>query len=159
MIKSQFNYCPLIWMFCSRQSKNLINKIQEWSLRISYKDQKSSYHNFLETHNELTIYHRNQVFKIINGVAPPIMNSLFEFRSNEYNIRNFQVSSTDFRKTVNYGIETITYRAPSLCAKLPSEYKLAASLEVFKVKIKKWKCDTCPRRLCKKFQLNLWFIN
>ena len=42
MIKSQFNYCPLVWMFCSRQSNNLINKIHEWSLRISHKDQKIS---------------------------------------------------------------------------------------------------------------------
>ena len=128
MIKSQFNYCPLVWMFCSRQSNNLINKIHERSLRISYKDQKTSYHNLLETHNKLTIHQRNlqvlmtEIYKIVNGVAPPIMNSLFEFRSNEYNIRNFQVLSTDFRRTVNYGIETITYRAPSLWAKLPSEY-------------------------------------
>ena len=66
------------------------------------------------------------------------MSSLCEFRSNEYNIRNFQVLSTDFRRTVNYGIETITYRAPSLWVKLPSEYKLAASLDESKVKIKKW---------------------
>ena len=29
MIKSQFSYCPLIWMFSSRQSNNLINKIHE----------------------------------------------------------------------------------------------------------------------------------
>ena len=74
---------------------------------------------------------------------------LFHFPSTgsavkKYNIRNFQVLSTDFRRTVNYGIETITYRAPSLWAKLPLEYKLAASLEEFKVKIEKWKCDTCP---------------
>ena len=27
MIKSQFNCCPLVWMFCSRQSNNLINKV------------------------------------------------------------------------------------------------------------------------------------
>ena len=85
-----------------------------------------------------------EIHKIVNGVAPPIMNSLFEFRSNEYNIRNFQVLSTDFRRTVNYAIETITYRAPSLWAKLPSEYKLAAFLDEFKVKIKKWICDTYP---------------
>ena len=36
---------------------------------------------------------------------------------------------------------------------------LHASLPEFKVKIKKWKCDTCPCRLCKKFQPNLGFIN
>ena len=157
MIKCQFNYCSLVWMFCSRQSNNLINKIQEQSLRISYKDQKTSYHNLLGTHNELTIHQRNlqvlmtEIYKIVNGVAPRIMNSLFEFRSNEYNIRNFQVLSTDFRWTVNYGIETITYISPSLWGNLPSEHKLAASLEEFKEKIKKWKCDKCSCKLCKNF--------
>ena len=59
MIKSQFSYCPLVWMSCSRQSNNLINKIHERSLRISYNDQKTSYQNLLETHNELTIHQRN----------------------------------------------------------------------------------------------------
>ena len=79
MIKSQFNYCPLVWVFCSRQSNNLINKIHEQSLRTSHKDQKTSYHNLLETHNELTIHQRNlqvlmtEIYKIVNGVAPPIM--------------------------------------------------------------------------------------
>ena len=33
MVKSQFNYCPLVWMFRSRQSNNLINKIHERSVR------------------------------------------------------------------------------------------------------------------------------
>ena len=27
MFKSQFNYCPLVWMFCPRKSNNLINKV------------------------------------------------------------------------------------------------------------------------------------
>ena len=79
------------------------------------------------------------------------MSSHSEFQSNEYNIRDFQVLSTDFRRTVNYGFETITYISPSLWAKIPSEHKLAASLEEFKEKIKKWKCDKCSCRLCKTF--------
>ena len=97
---------------CSRESNNLINKIHERSLRNSYKDQKTSYHILLEIHNKLTIHQRNlqvltnKIYEIVNGVASPIMNSLFEFRSNEYNISNFQILSTDFRRTVNYGIET-----------------------------------------------------
>ena len=98
----------------------------------------------LKARNELTIHQRNlevlmaENYKIVNGVASAIMNSLFEFQNNECNIRNFQVPSTDFRRIVNYGIETVTYRAPSLWVNLSSEYKLAASLEEFKVKIKKW---------------------
>ena len=30
-----FNYCTLIWMFCSRTSKNMINKIHERALRLT----------------------------------------------------------------------------------------------------------------------------
>ena len=38
MIKSQFSYFPLIWMFSSRKSDNLINKIHERSIRIVSSD-------------------------------------------------------------------------------------------------------------------------
>ena len=27
VVKSQFSYCPLVWMFCSRTSNNMINKV------------------------------------------------------------------------------------------------------------------------------------
>ena len=87
-------------MFCFRQCNNLINKILAGSLRVSYKDQKTSYQNLLETHNELMIHQRNlqvlmtEIYKIVNGVTLRIMNSLFEFQNNENNIKNFKVLST-----------------------------------------------------------------
>ena len=89
MMKSQFIYFPLVWMFRSKLSNNLMNKSHERSLRISYKDQKTGYHNLLEARNEVTIHQRNmqvlmtEIYKIVGGVAPPIMNSLFDFRSGE----------------------------------------------------------------------------
>ena len=39
MIKSQFNYCPLACMFCSKQSNSLINKFHESGLRLTYRDE------------------------------------------------------------------------------------------------------------------------
>ena len=39
-ITTQLNYCPLTWMFHSRQLNNRINKIQERALRLVYKDNK-----------------------------------------------------------------------------------------------------------------------
>ena len=39
----------------------------------------------------------------------------------------------------NYGVENICYRAHFLWANLPPEYKLANSLDIFKIKIKNWK--------------------
>ena len=34
MIKSQFAYYPLVWMFCFRQSNSLINKVHERALTL-----------------------------------------------------------------------------------------------------------------------------
>ena len=48
MIKHQFSYCPLIWMFSSRKTKNLINRIHESSIRIESGDNESDFENLLE---------------------------------------------------------------------------------------------------------------
>ena len=88
MIKSQFNYCPLVWMFCSKQSNNLINKVHERGLRLTYRDETKDFQQILREQNEITIHQRNlqvlmtEVYKIVNGIAPPIMNSLFQFCCN-----------------------------------------------------------------------------
>ena len=37
-IESQFKYCPLIWMFHSRELNNKINKLHERALRIVYRN-------------------------------------------------------------------------------------------------------------------------
>ena len=156
MIKSQFNYCPLVWMFCSRQSNNLINKVHERGLRLTCRDETKDFQQILREQNEITIHQRNlqvlmtEVYKIVNNIAPSIMNSLFHFRYNTNNIRNFKEIYTENKKTVRYGTETVTYRAPFLWANLHTKYKNAKSLDEFKSKIKAWKCDFCQCRLCKK---------
>ena len=61
-----------------------------------------------------------EIYKIVNDVGPPKMKSLFQFRLNEHNLRNFQEFSTEKRNMVSYGLETLTYRAPAIWAKLLS---------------------------------------
>ena len=75
-------------MFCSRQSNNLINKVHERGLRLTYRDGTKDFQQILREQNEITIHQRNlqvlmtEVYKIVNGIAPPIMNSLFQFCCN-----------------------------------------------------------------------------
>ena len=38
--KSQFNYCPLVWMCCNRSLNNKISLLYERCLRIVYNDKK-----------------------------------------------------------------------------------------------------------------------
>ena len=58
-ITSQFQYCPLIWMFDNMQLNKKIIKIQERALRITYKDAESTYSELLRRtvllHKELAI--------------------------------------------------------------------------------------------------------
>ena len=54
-ITSQYNYCPLIWMFHSRQLNNRINKIQERALRLVYRDSKLTFDDLLKLDNSVTI--------------------------------------------------------------------------------------------------------
>ena len=97
-------------MFCSRQSNNLINKVHEWALRLTYRDETKDFQQILRELNEIIIHQRNlqvlmtKVYKVVNGIAPPIMNSLFQFRCNTNNTRNFQ----------EIYAEKVTYRAPFL---------------------------------------------
>ena len=46
--ESQFNYCPLIWMFCDRTANQKINKLHERALRIAYDDYCSSFEELLD---------------------------------------------------------------------------------------------------------------
>ena len=164
MVKSQLNYCPLVWMFYPRRSGNLINKLQVRALRITYNDQLTDFKSLLSNYNEITIHQRNlqvlmtEIYKIINHIAPPIMSSLLEIRENTHSTRYFQVLSNESRRTINYGLETICYRAPFLWANLPPEYRLKNSLNIFKRKIKNWKGENCPCRLCKTYIRELGYI-
>ena len=47
-IISQFNYCPIIWMYCQRKFNTLINRIHERSLKIAYTDYESDFNSLLE---------------------------------------------------------------------------------------------------------------
>ena len=126
MVKSQLNYCPLVWMFCPRRSNNLINKVQERALRITYNDQLTNVKSLLLNHIEITIHQRNlqvlmtEIYKIINYIAPPTVSSFFEFRENVHNTGHCQVLSNERKKTINYGLKTLCFRTHFLWANLPT---------------------------------------
>ena len=79
--------------------------------------------------NGITIHHRNiqtlmtELFKIKYDLAPPVMDSLLNRRTICYNFRNLQEFQSERKRTVFYGLETISYRAPQLWTILSEEFK------------------------------------
>ena len=97
LIMSQFsNDCPLIWLFCSRTSNNMINKIHERALRLILNGHTSDFDTLLQNNNDTGNHHRNiqtlmiEIYKIKNNLNPPIMGFMFERKNNTYNFRNLQ---------------------------------------------------------------------
>ena len=107
-------------MFCSRQTNNMINKIHERALRIVLNNHFSDFEILLLNMNDITFHHRNiqtlmiELFKIKYDLAPPIMDSLLNRRTICYNLRNLKEFQSERKRTVFYGLETISYRAPQL---------------------------------------------
>ena len=59
MLKSQLNYCPLVWMICSRRSNTFINKLQERAFRITLNEQLTDFKSHPLSRTEITIHQRN----------------------------------------------------------------------------------------------------
>ena len=164
-VESQFNYCPLIWMFHSRKLNTKINKLHERALRIVYKDENLTFQQLLEKDNSFTIHERNlqklaiEMYKVKHSLSPLPVIELFKRIDNTHNIRNKGCWEIPRARTVNYGIETIRYRGPMTWNLLPSDIKDSESLTIFKTKIRKWKPEGCTCRLCKHYLFNVGYIN
>ena len=161
VMKSHFNYCPLIWIFSSRTSNNLINRIHKRSLRTVYND-TSSLFQLLQRNRSVSIHHKNiqtlttEVLKVVNNICPPIMKTFFDFRGNRYNIRKFQEMRQ--QKTVQYGLETALYRAAQLWSLVSADLKSLPNVNLLILKIKHWECTECPCKLCKTCLRNIGYV-
>ena len=80
---SQFNYCPLIWMFHSRTMNNKINRIHERALRLVYSDHVSSFDELLKKDRSFSIHHRDiqslaiGLYKFFYSLSSSIMKNVF----------------------------------------------------------------------------------
>ena len=97
-----------------------------------------------------------EVFKVINGLSPKIMNSVFPLKNYEQCISpkkktvtpcSKQIFLTRNVKTIIYGLETISVLGPKIWSILPNELKLTTTLDEFKKKIRSWKPIKCPCKM------------
>ena len=93
-ILSQFNYCPLVWMFCNGALDNKVNRIHERALRITYKDMRSDLDTMLLRDNAVTIHARNlqllmtEIYKAKWELNPTFMKEIFVEKHSTYGLRS-----------------------------------------------------------------------
>ena len=161
-IRSQFNYCPLVWMFHDKTTNSKLNRIHERALRLLCKDSESELEKLKKKYG--TIHQHNlqllliEILKTKNNLKPTFMKNIFTERNMQYSLRNENHLRLPKVKTTAHGIENIQYRGCHLWFSLPSEIKDSNTLAEFKRKIKSWKGNTCICRLCKVFIKDLGFL-
>ena len=162
-ILSQFGYCPLVWMFHNRALNHRINKIHERALRVIYRDEKSSFEELLLKDESFTVHERNiqtlaiELYKVANDLSPKIMSLVFPLNTQarytgENVFRSYNV------KTVTWGTETLAHIGPKIWSIVPNDIK-QFSLSKFRKKIRMWKPDKCPCRICKTYIHGLGFVS
>ena len=120
-------------MFCSRRSNNLISNIYERAHRATFDDHASNFTQLLVKKKESTIHQQNiqelmkEIHKFLNNLSPPIINHMFQFGEDSYNLMNFQQLPSSTKKTAKMGLETISYRGTQLWILVPPEFKKSAS--------------------------------
>ena len=97
-----------------------------------------------------------ELYKVAYGLSPKIMNLVLPLNDHaKYpGENNFMTRNV---KTVSYGTETLAHLGPIIWSIVPMDIK-NFSLSKFINKIRKWKPDKCPCRLCKTYIRNLGFV-
>lgn len=145
-IVSNFNYCPMVWHFCGKVNNDKIEKIQERSLRILYRDYDASYEELLKRVDGATMLTARlrimalEVGKCIAGVNPTFLNSMFEVKPAVYNMRRPIRLVQTRRETVKFGIKTFSYTGSKLWNELPLDYQDLSDIDIQDLKktLKTW---------------------
>ena len=94
-IYSQFNFCPLVWMFSSKDTNKKIDSLHKRVLRLLYDDYTyytSNYEELLLKDDSVCVHVRNlqflmtEIFKTIHDENPHFMRDVFVREDTKYNL-------------------------------------------------------------------------
>ena len=151
-------------MFYSRTTNNKINKLHERALRLVYDYYVSTFEELLEKGNSFAVHRYNiqtlcmELYKVFSGQSQTIVSDIFERKNINYNL----CSQPDFVipqvKSVYKGSNSLRYFGSIIWCLIPKEIKNCDTFASFISKIKQWRPDACPCRICKNFIPNVGFI-
>ena len=126
-VLSNFNYCPLVWHFCSSKSLKKIEKIQERALRILYNDSTSDNNQLLNKSSKTSMEVKRlrnlalKIFKTLNHLNPEYMKEIF-YKTTNLTHRPFNIKVNQ-NNTTKYGNKSLRSLEPHIWNSLPEQIK------------------------------------
>ena len=90
---SNFNYCPLVWMFSNATSLKKIENLQKRALRFLYNNHQVPYEELLDKTNSSAMNIKRlrflcvEVYKTSNNLNPSLMKQISEMRETNRSVR------------------------------------------------------------------------
>ena len=143
-IYSQFNYCNIIWMFCSKMDNDQIENVQKRALRCVYQEDNVTFEYLKDKYQEFSIHEKNIqslmffIYRVINNLSPELVSDSFKEKTTKYSLRsNSTLQLPRLGKTTRFGINTVIFKGSLLWNYLPNLYKDNKTESTFKEKNKK----------------------
>ena len=155
MMESQFAYCPLIWMFCSKTDMQRVEKVQYKSLQVVYNNYMATYDELLALDNKLKIHQRHlqflaiEIYKSKNKLNPSFMWKTYKEKNIPYSLRRGIFLSIPNANTQKYGINSLNFRGSVLWKNLPIKLKKCKFQQKFKLLLKQSGNLPCTFPACK----------
>ena len=90
-IYSNFDNCPLAWMFSHKKSLNKIESLHKRALRFLLNDYENCYEELLEKSGKCNMslqrirFLCTEIYKTINSLNPNFMKNIFEIKKKKTN--------------------------------------------------------------------------
>ena len=153
-IKSQFGYCPIVWLSHGKVAEDQINRIHKRALKAVYNDFDSSFEELLEKGNHETVHQTSlkqliiKVFSCVKKESPAILHDIFTIDNCHHNLRINNRLKLPKTNSLTYGLQSFSYRGSSIWNSLPDIYKNCTCSSVLKTELKmlslvKCSCINC----------------
>ena len=130
---SNFNYCPLVWIFSSAKSLNKVRSLAPYYV--------SPYEELLQkTGKEPMKVNRLRslcikIYKLINNINPMYINEISKLRKTSRAVRSNYKLNLDVPtiNQVSFGDKSLRYYGPKIWNSLPCHIKSFDNLQAFKI--------------------------
>ena len=162
---SNFNYCPLVWMFSHTKSLKKVEALQKRALRFLYNDYNTPLEEILKKSGKVCMevnrlrYLCIEIYKSISNINPSFMKQIFQLRETNRTVRNQYRLNLCVPKVnqVSYGEKSLRFYGPKIWNSLPLHVKTSDNLKTFKDIIQNWNGSTCNCRGVR-VELNLFCL-
>ena len=155
VISSNFNYCPLIWLFCNKGPNKEIDHTHKRARPILYKDYETSFETLLARSGSNGIHIKNlqklmtEIYKSMNHLNPSIVWEFHEKKPITHSLRIQYLCKLPTIKTLGFGLDSLSFRGSFLWNTLDDSIKQVPTLSRFKKGIKDSTADRCTGKICR----------